>query len=69
MDTKKTLGNHIKKLRVERKMSQRRFSLMVNVDRTFLSKIERGRQNISVDTLDKIAAGLDMTAIDLFKSI
>jgi transcriptional regulator with XRE-family HTH domain len=69
MDTKKILGNHIKQLRVERKMSQRRFALMIDMDRTFLSRIERGHQNVSIDTLDKIAKGLGMTVIELFKSI
>jgi transcriptional regulator with XRE-family HTH domain len=50
-------------------MSQRRFALMIGMDRTFLSTIERGRQNVSIDTFDRIAKGLGMTVIELFKSI
>lgn len=42
---------------------------MIDMDRTFLSRIERGHQNVSIDTLDKIAKGLGMTVIELFKSI
>lgn len=63
------LGNHIKQLRVERKMSQRQFALMIGMDRTFLSMIESGRQNVSIDTLERVANGLGMTVIDLFKTI
>jgi transcriptional regulator with XRE-family HTH domain len=69
MDTKKILGNHIKQLRVDRKISQRQFALMVGTNRTFLGKIESGRQNVSITTLEKIAMGLDMTVIELFKTI
>ena len=59
------LGNHIKQLRIERKMSQRQFALMIGMDRTFLSTIESGRQNVSIDTLERVAKGLGMTVIDL----
>ena len=69
MNTKEIIGNHIKKLRNERNLSQRNFALMIGMDRTFLSNIERGRQNVTLDTLEKIAGGLGMTVIDLFKSL
>ena len=69
MNTKELLGNHIKKLRTEKNISQRRFALMVGLDRTFLSTIENGRQNVSIETLEKIALGLDINLIELFKGI
>jgi transcriptional regulator with XRE-family HTH domain len=69
MDTKKMLGNHIKQLRIERKMSQRQFALMIGMDRTFLSTIESGHQNVSIDTLEKIAKGLGLTVADLFRAL
>ena len=39
---------------------------MSHVDRSFLSKIERGEVNVSVLTLCEIAKALNINIIDLF---
>lgn len=48
-------------------MSQERTALDAGIDRTMLSKIERGITNPSLDTLLKLANYLDVTVSDLLR--
>lgn len=59
------LGNRIKVLREDQELSQYTFSRMVDIDRTYLIGVEKGRRNISVDNLCKIARGLGVTLSEL----
>lgn len=48
-------------LRKERSLSLRQFALSIRTDKTFLSNIENGRQSPTLDTIERIASGLDVT--------
>jgi len=37
------------------------------IHRTYVGAIERGEANITLDHLEKLAAGLNTTVVDLFK--
>lgn len=63
------LGNRIRVLRKGQGLSQYVFSRMIELDRTYLIGVEKGRRNISVDNLCKIAAGLGMSLADLFEGV
>lgn len=60
------LGRNVRILRVERGLSLRTFGQMIGVDYAYLSNIENGKANASVDILEKIAEGLDVDIRDLF---
>ena len=55
-----TIGRVIQNLRISKGLSQEVLSGLANLDRTHYSKIERGLRSPTIDTLFKIAAGLDM---------
>jgi XRE family transcriptional regulator, regulator of sulfur utilization len=61
------LGEAIRAAREEAGLTQESFAARAEVDRSYYGAIERGEFNLTVDTIAKIAAGLDMTAADLFK--
>lgn len=63
------LGKRIKRLREERGISQRKFALMIGMDRSYLISVEAGRRNIAIDNLAKIARGLDVTLSELMDGI
>lgn len=63
------LGARIRSLRMEQRLSQHRFSRMVDIDRTYLIGIEKGRRNPTIDNIVKIADGLDVTLVELFSGI
>jgi transcriptional regulator with XRE-family HTH domain len=61
-----TLGNAIRSAREHRGYTQEGFARKASIDRSYYGAIERGEFNLSVDTLLKIAAALEMTACELF---
>lgn len=67
--TRKALGKRIRMLRKANKLSQQKFALMVGVERSYLSKLEAGKRNPSIDCIEKIANGLDVTLSELFLNI
>ena len=63
----KEVGLRIQELRKERlNLTQAEFAKRLGYDRTFLSRVERGVQNITLETLDKICDGLGITIKELF---
>lgn len=68
MDLKQKVGERITFLRKEKKLSQQQFSYVADMERTYLSHIEKGRKNISLSTLEKITAALQISVKDFFDS-
>ena len=69
MDTslRQTFGKNVRALREEMGLSQGRFSMMVGISRPLLNRIEQGNQNVTLDTLDRIAKGLNIEAWKLLR--
>lgn len=63
---RKQLGQAIKRLRNENKMTQEDLAFNINVNVSYLAKIENGYVNTSVRYLIKIAQGLRTKVKDLF---
>lgn len=60
------VASNVRRLRKSKGLSQREFGLMVGVDYSYISHIENGSANVSIDLLSKIADGLDIEVKDLF---
>lgn len=69
MRGRELVGKNIRRIRVERGVSQERLAFDANVDRSYLGGIERFDENPSVDTLDKIAAILNVGVLEFFLPI
>lgn len=67
IEEKKILGIRIARMRAHRGLSQREFAGMIGMDRVYLSKIETGSTNPSLESLVKIARGFDVGLGDLFQ--
>jgi transcriptional regulator with XRE-family HTH domain len=63
---RKKFGEHLRRIRLKRRMSQERFAEMLDISVDFLSLIERGRNAPSFETLDKMAKRLRLTIAQLF---
>jgi transcriptional regulator with XRE-family HTH domain len=68
-DIAKQFGQRVRRIRVQRKLSQEALAAKADIDRAFLSGIERGLQNPSLFTIQAIADALDTTAGNLMKGI
>ena len=65
----KDLGDRIRKLRLNTGLSQEKFALKIEMDRTYFASVEAGRRNIAIRNIKKIADGLGVTLSELFEGI
>ncbi|EBU7006454.1 TPA: helix-turn-helix transcriptional regulator [Salmonella enterica subsp. enterica serovar Kintambo] len=59
-------GNRVRELRKERGWSQEEFADRCGLDRTYVSGIERGVRNPTLEIIGMISAGLNVEICDLF---
>ena len=62
-------GNRVCELRMQRNISQEKFALQIDMDRTYLASVESGKRNISLENIKKIADGFNITLEDFFKGM
>jgi transcriptional regulator with XRE-family HTH domain len=62
-------GSHLKHLRLQKSFSQEQLALKADMDRTYISGIERGRRNVSLINIFKLAKALDIPATQLLDFI
>lgn len=65
----KQFGERIKELRNTKGLSQEKFALSIDMDRTYYASVESGKRNISLNNIDKIARGLGISLEELFKGL
>ncbi|QNQ82911.1 helix-turn-helix transcriptional regulator (plasmid) [Lactobacillus sp. PV037] len=63
------IGNRIKELRAQTGLSQEKFAMKINMDRSYFADVELGNRNISINNLEKIIKGFDITFEDFFKGV
>ena len=63
------VGDRIRKLRNKLGISQEKFALKIEMDRTYFASVESGKRNISLKNIYKIAQGLEVTLEELFRDI
>ena len=61
-DIRKKFGNHLRELRVERKLTQEELADRAGMHFTYIGQIERGLRNPSLVNLEKIAKALRVDA-------
>ena len=54
----KQFGERIRDLRNAKGLSQEKFALSIDMDRTYYASVESGKRNVSINNIDKIARGL-----------
>ncbi len=66
MDTKRLIGARIKSLRRGRGLTQEKVAERTGLSVNYLSRIERGLENPTLDTLLGLAKALKVDPLDLF---
>lgn len=66
MDVRKRIGWNLRRLRVERELTQEDFATDSGFDRGYISGVERGVRNPSVVVVARIADALDVDVSELF---
>ena len=60
------VGERIRKIRKEEGLSLKLFALRCDMNAAYVGHIERGIQNPTLNTLERICKGLDISVEDLF---
>jgi transcriptional regulator with XRE-family HTH domain len=61
----KSFGRHVKKIRLTQKISQEELALKAELDRTYISGIERGLRNVSLINIFKLANALNISITEI----
>lgn len=65
-DALQLFGLRVKQLRLAQGISQEELGALANLDRTYISGIERGKRNVSLRNILQIANALKVSVSDLF---
>lgn len=68
MDINELVGRRISCLRKDKKLSQQKFANEADIERSYFTHIEKGRKNISLNTLIKITSALEISLNEFFSS-
>lgn len=66
---KTLVGTRIRELRNQKELSQEKLALIAGIDRTYIARVEAGRQNISIVNLEKIVKALDTSFSEFFRDM
>ncbi len=66
-DIKKILAKNIKKLRKRKRLTQENLSLELELDGSYIGKIENAKMNITIEKLDLIAKYFGVETFELLK--
>jgi len=67
VDIKKQLGKKVKEIRLKKGYSQEEIAFRCGLHRTYISDIERGGRNVSVENIKKIADAFNIDPSELLK--
>jgi len=67
MDARQVFGTNVRRLRLEKGLSQEEFGFAAGIDRTYVSGVERGLRNPTLLLADKFAKGLGVELDELLR--
>lgn len=67
MEIREVFARNLKYLRLEKGLSQEELAHLADIDRTYVSSLERSVYNASIDVVERIAHALGAQAADLLK--
>ena len=67
MDVRQRLAANVRRLRKQTGLSQEKFAIEHDIDRTYVSAIERGRRNPTIVVVERLALALDVDVVELLK--
>ncbi|MBE6884116.1 MAG: helix-turn-helix domain-containing protein [Ruminococcaceae bacterium] len=65
----KTIGQRIRKYRARRGLSQEKLAEFSGCHPTYIGQLERGEKNATIESIEKIAAALEVSLSKLFEKL
>jgi transcriptional regulator with XRE-family HTH domain len=66
MEIKKRFGEAVQHARGSANLTQEEFAMQLGADQAYVSRIEAGQMNVTLETVEQIASALDLDVADLF---
>ena len=66
-EIRQVLAKNIEKLRTQKNLSREELSLVLGVDNSYISKLEKGKINITLDKIEALANYFETEVYMLFK--
>jgi len=66
-ELQRAVGRNLRAYREQRGFSQEAFAHLLGVHRTYLGGLERGERNLTLKSVERIAAALDVDPLDLLR--
>ncbi len=60
-------ADNLRKVRIEKGLSQEALADLAGLHRTYIGSVERGERNISIDNIERLAQALGCRVTDLLK--
>lgn len=67
-DIKIAFGKRVKELRLQKGISQEKLANIAGVDRTYMTQVENGKRNLTIEKIRQICKGLNISLSDFFNS-
>ena len=61
------MGERIRNIRMKKKMTQNDLAIECEFEKASMSRLESGRSNPTIRTLQKVCKALDINIVELFK--
>lgn len=69
MDILMRYGQAVRKIRLEQEISQEELADRCGLHRTYISDIELGKRNLSLENIERIAISLNRSLSEFFKEV
>jgi transcriptional regulator with XRE-family HTH domain len=66
-DLQRIIGQNLRAYRLARGLSQEAFAEILGVHRTYMGSVERGERNLTLKSLERIAARIDEEPLTLLR--
>ncbi|OYQ87976.1 transcriptional regulator [Wohlfahrtiimonas chitiniclastica] len=68
-DIQSIFGRRIKQIRESQNLSQEKLAELSDLDRTYISSIERGKRNISLNGIYALSKALNVSLSEIFQNM
>jgi transcriptional regulator with XRE-family HTH domain len=66
-DLQRNVGRNLRAYRLARGMSQETFAEVLGVHRTYMGSVERGERNLTLQSVERLAAQIDEEPLTLLR--
>lgn len=68
-DLARKLGERLRLIRKDKGLSQEQLGELAELHTNYIGQVERGEKNVTIESLEKVVAGLGITMEELFRYI